>query len=158
MHYAQELFEGMKAYRGVDNEIRMFRPMHNMSRMVLSARRSCMPEFDPNELLKCIQKLVQLDQEWVPNAVSSSLYIRPTMIGTESTLGMAPSTEAELFVILSPVGPYFSSGFTPINLLADPNFVRAWPGGSGYVKMGSNYAPALHVGVRSSYSWAKNQI
>jgi len=146
LHYAQELFEGMKAYRGVDNEIRMFRPMHNMTRMVLSARRSCMPEFDPNELLKCIQKLVQLDQEWVPNAVSSSLYIRPTMIGTESTLGMAPSTEAELFVILSPVGPYFSSGFTPINLLADPNFVRAWPGGSGYVKMGSNYAPALHVG------------
>ena len=76
LHYAQELYEGMKAYRGVDNEIRMFRPMHNMSRMNLSARRSCLPEFEPQELLQCIQRLVQIDQSWVPNAVSSSLYIR----------------------------------------------------------------------------------
>ena len=70
------------------------------------------------------------------------------MIGIEPTLGVAPATEAELFVILSPVGPYFSSGVKPVNLLADPNFVRAWPGGSGYSKMGSNYAPTLYIGVR----------
>jgi len=146
LHYAQELYEGMKAYRGVDNEIRMFRPMHNMSRMNLSARRSCLPEFEPQELLQCIQRLVQIDQSWVPNAVSSSLYIRPTMIGTEPTLGIGPASEVELFVILSPVGPYFSSGFEPVNLLADPNFVRSWPGGSGYSKMGSNYAPTIYVG------------
>jgi len=146
LHYAQELFEGMKAYRGVDNKIRMFRPMHNMSRMLLSARMSSLPEFDPNELLKCMVKLVQLDQDWVPNAPTSSLYMRPTMIGTEASLGVASSTEAELFVICSPTGPYFSSGLAPINLLADPKFVRAWPGGCGFVKMGSNYAPTLHVG------------
>ena len=72
------------------------------------------------------------------------------MIGIEPTLGVAPATEAELFVILSPVGPYFSSGVKPVNLLADPNFVRAWPGGSGYSKMGSNYAPTLYIGVRIS--------
>jgi len=146
LHYAQELYEGMKAYRGVDNEIRMFRPMHNMTRMVVSARRSCLLEFEPQELLQCIQRLVQIDQAWVPNAVSSSLYIRPTMIGIEPTLGIGPSSEAELFVILSPVGPYFSSGFKPVNLLADPNFVRAWPGGAGYSKMGSNYAPTIYIG------------
>ena len=147
-HYAQELYEGMKAYRGADNKIRLFRPMLNMSRMVLTARRSCLPEFEPIELLRCIQKLVEMDQDWVPNATSSSLYIRPTMIGIEPTLGIAPSSEVELFVILSPVGPYFSSGFNPVNLLADPKFVRAWPGGSGYSKMGSNYAPTLYIGVK----------
>lgn len=136
----------MKAYRGVDNEIRMFRPMHNMARMLVSARRSCLPEFDPHELVQCIRRLIQVDQEWVPHSVSSSLYIRPTMIGIEPTLGVAPATEAELFVILSPVGPYFSSGVKPVNLLADPKFVRAWPGGSGYSKMGSNYAPTLYIG------------
>ena len=137
----------MKAYRGVDNEIRMFRPMHNMSRMLVSARRSCLPEFDPKELAHCIRKLIQIEQEWVPHSASSSLYIRPTMIGIEPTLGVSPATEVELFVILSPVGPYFSSGVKPVNLLADPKYVRAWPGGSGYSKMGSNYAPTLYIGV-----------
>ena len=79
------------------------------------------------------------------------LPIRPTMIGTEPTLGIGPASEVELFVILSPVGPYFSSGFEPVNLLADPNFVRSWPGGSGYSKMGSNYAPTIYVGVSNFY-------
>lgn len=143
LHYAQELFEGMKAYRGVDGKIRMFRPMHNMARMNLTAARSCLPAFDGMEALNCIRKLVQLDAEWVPHDSSSSLYIRPTMIGTEATLGVSPASEAKLFVILCPVGPYYSTGFKPVNLLADPNYVRAWPGGSGYTKMGSNYAPTL---------------
>ena len=80
-----------------------------------------------------------------------ALPIRPTMIGTEPTLGIGPASEVELFVILSPVGPYFSSGFEPVNLLADPNFVRSWPGGSGYSKMGSNYAPTIYVGVSKFY-------
>merc|ERR1719369_1847276 len=105
----------------------------------------CQQEFDPGQLLQCIQKLIQMDQEWVPHSVSSSLYIRPTMIGVEPTLGVAPASEAELFVILSPVGPYFSSGVKPVNLLADPKYVRAWPGGSGFSKMGSNYAPTLWI-------------
>ena len=145
LHYAQELFEGMKAYRGVDNEIRMFRPMHNMTRMLVSARRSCLPTFEPLELVHCLRKLIQIEQEWVPHTSSSSLYLRPTMIGIEPTLGVAPAAEAELFVILSPVGPYYSCGVQPVNLLADPDYVRAWPGGSGYSKMGSNYAPTLYI-------------
>jgi len=145
LHYAQELYEGMKAYRGHDNEIRMFRPMHNMTRMLISAKRSCLPTFDPEELLSCMRKLIQMDQEWVPHSVSSSLYVRPTMIGVEPTLGIGPACQAELFVILSPVGPYFSSGLKPVNLLADPKYVRAWPGGSGYTKLGSNYAPTVYI-------------
>jgi len=143
LHYAQELFEGMKAYRGVDGKIRFFRPMHNMARMNLTASRACLPTFDGFQLLECIRRLVQLDSEWVPHDTSSSLYIRPTLIGTEPTLGVAPADQARLFVLLSPVGPYFASGFKPVNLLCDPNYVRAWPGGCGFTKMGSNYAPTL---------------
>lgn len=139
----------MKAYRGVDNEIRMFRPMHNMARMLVSAKRSCLPEFDADQLAQCIRKLIQVDQEWVPHSASSSLYVRPTMIGTEPSLGVAASGVAELFVILSPVGPYFASGVKPVNLLADPKYVRSWPGGSGFAKMGSNYAPTLWISVSS---------
>jgi len=143
LHYAQELFEGMKAYRGVDGKVRMFRPMHNMARMNLTATRSCLPNFSGEELLECIRQLVVMDMDWVPHCTSSSLYIRPTMIGTDPTLGVAPSTEAKLFVLLCPVGPYYSTGFKPVNLLADPKYVRAWPGGCGFTKMGSNYAPTL---------------
>ena len=150
MHYAQELFEGMKAYRGVDGQIRLFRPMHNMTRMLVSAQRSCLPEFDRLELVHCIRKLVEVEQEWVPHSESSSLYIRPTMIGTEPTLGVSASKTAELYVLLSPTGPYFATGLKPVNLLADPKYVRAWPGGSGYSKMGSNYAPTLWIGVSES--------
>ena len=150
LHYAQELFEGMKAYRGVDGKIRLFRPMHNMARMNLTASRACLPAFDGHELVECIRKLVVVDQEWVPHDTSSSLYIRPTMIGTEPTLGVAPAGEARLFVLLCPVGPYYSTGFKPVNLLADPQYVRAWPGGCGYTKMGSNYAPTLWTQVSSS--------
>jgi len=143
LHYAQELFEGMKAYRGVDGKIRLFRPMHNMARMNLTASRACLPTFDGLNLLECIRKLVVIDSDWVPHDTSSSLYIRPTMIGLEPTLGVAPAEEARLFVLLCPVGPYYSTGFKPVNLLCDPSYVRAWPGGCGFTKMGSNYAPTL---------------
>ena len=94
-----------------------------------------------------IYRLVQIEQEWVPHAESSSLYVRPTMIGTEPTLGVGAANEVLLFVILSPVGPYFASGLKPVNLVADPKFVRAWPGGCGYAKMGSNYAPTMWTQV-----------
>ncbi|TRY80015.1 hypothetical protein TCAL_06570, partial [Tigriopus californicus] len=146
LHYAQELFEGMKAYRGVDDKIRMFRPMHNMARMNVTAQRACLPTFEGSEFVECIRKLIQIDQEWVPHCTSSSLYIRPTLIGTEAALGVSPANEAELYVILCPVGPYFATGLKPVNLLADPNFIRAWPGGCGFAKMGSNYAPTLWIG------------
>jgi len=143
LHYAQELFEGMKAYRGHDGKVRMFRPLHNMVRLNGSAERACLPTFDGQEFVNCMRRLIQIDQDWIPHAEASSLYIRPTMIGTEPTLGVGAANEVELFVILSPVGPYFAGGLKPVNLLADPRYVRAWQGGCGYVKMGSNYAPTL---------------
>jgi len=142
-HYGIELFEGMKAYRGVDQKIRMYRPDKNMIRMKSSAVRSAFPDFDADELIKCIKELVSVDQDWVPNSTSSSLYIRPTMIATEPTLGVSASTHTKLFVMTGPVGPYFPTGFNPVSLLADPKYCRAWTGGSGSYKMGANYAPTI---------------
>uniref|UniRef100_A0A8D3A5B4 Branched-chain-amino-acid aminotransferase n=1 Tax=Scophthalmus maximus TaxID=52904 RepID=A0A8D3A5B4_SCOMX len=146
LHYSIELFEGMKAFRGVDNHVRLFRPMLNMERMHRSADRSSLPLFDKGELLECIRKLVELDQEWVPYSQDASLYIRPTFIGIEPSLGVSRPGEAMIFVIVGPVGPYFATGsFNPVSLLADPSFVRAWKGGVGAYKMGGNYGPTIMV-------------
>nr|XP_019950102.1 PREDICTED: branched-chain-amino-acid aminotransferase, cytosolic-like isoform X2 [Paralichthys olivaceus] len=146
LHYSIELFEGMKAFRGADNHIRLFRPMLNMERMHRSADRSCLPLFDKDELLKCIRKLVEIDQEWVPFSQDTSLYIRPTFIGIEPSLGVSRPGKAMIFVIVGPVGPYFATGsFNPVSLLADSSYVRAWKGGVGAYKMGGNYGPTIMV-------------
>ncbi|EDO35327.1 predicted protein [Nematostella vectensis] len=144
LHYGLECFEGMKAYRGDDGKIRMFRPLMNMKRMNNSAARACLPTFNSGEMVECIRKLIHLEREWVPHSNTCSLYIRPTMIGTQASLGVNKANSAMLFVILSPVGPYFRTGtFNPVALLADPQYVRAWPGGVGDCKMGGNYAPTI---------------
>ncbi|XP_055389618.1 branched-chain-amino-acid aminotransferase, cytosolic [Condylostylus longicornis] len=146
LHYAVELFEGMKAYRGVDGKIRLFRPEMNMKRMNLTAKRSGLPTFEGHEFVKCLSRLVSIDQEWVPHTESASLYIRPTLIGIDPTLGVASSDSALLYAILSPVGAYFKGDKSgAVSLLADPAYTRAWPGGVGDRKMGSNYAPTIRV-------------
>ncbi|XP_074603782.1 branched chain amino acid transaminase [Brevipalpus obovatus] len=145
LHYSQTVFEGLKAYRGDDNKIRLFRPDQNVHRFLDSSSRACLPPFDPGELLKCIKKLIDIERDWVPNAEHTSLYIRPTHIGTEAMLGVASSMDSILFVITGPSGPYFKTGIKPVSLLAHPGFIRAWPKGTGCYKMGSNYAPTLYV-------------
>ncbi|KAK9874644.1 hypothetical protein WA026_005469 [Henosepilachna vigintioctopunctata] len=145
LHYAIELFEGLKAYRGKDGRIRIFRPDLNMNRMNSSALSSGLPTFHGEELIKCINRLVQVDQEWVPHKEGASLYIRPTLIGIDGTLGVAKSESALLFTILCPVDSYFDGKEEGVSLLADPRFARAWPGGCGDRKMGSNYGPTIRV-------------
>ncbi|XP_020280716.1 branched-chain-amino-acid aminotransferase, cytosolic isoform X2 [Pseudomyrmex gracilis] len=147
LHYAVELFEGFKAYRGVDDKIRLFRPESNMERMNNSAIRAGLPSFRGEELIKCICRLISIDQEWVPHSLASSLYIRPTLIGIDPTLGVAASDSALLYVILSPVGNYFkpTNEEVSISLLANPRYTRAWPGGYGDAKLGSNYGPTIRV-------------
>ncbi|GFZ50541.1 Branched-chain-amino-acid aminotransferase [Saitozyma sp. JCM 24511] len=142
-HYAFTLFEGMKAYRQEDGTVRLFRPDKNMARMNRSAQRIALPTFNGDELTELIKKLVVLDSEWIPKEKGFSLYIRPTLIGTQNALGVGPSSDALLFVICSPVGPYYASGFKPVQLLATTKFVRAAPGGTGGYKLGANYAPGV---------------
>ncbi|XP_048149479.1 branched-chain-amino-acid aminotransferase, cytosolic-like [Corvus hawaiiensis] len=137
LHYAVELFEGLKAFRGDDDKIRLFRPELNMERMERSARRVLPARIRRRELLECIRALVRLEGRWVPRDPQSSLYIRPAFIGTEPTLGVAPPGRALLFVVLCPVGPYFPGGlFAPVRLLADP---PARPSVAGWAPATANW-------------------
>lgn len=136
----------MKAFRGDDGKVRLFRPELNMQRMLGSADRMSFAPFEVDELIPCIKKLVELDKDWCPTSGSfPSLYIRPTMIGIEPTLGVASAKQSLLFIILSPVSGYFAGGLKPVNLIADPRYVRAWPGGCGNKKLGSNYGPTVRI-------------
>ncbi|BGP34074.1 branched-chain-amino-acid transaminase bat2 [Rhodotorula toruloides] len=143
LHYAPTLFEGLKAYKGKDGVPRLFRPDKNMERMNRSAARLAFPTFTGEHLTTLIKKLVEIDADWVPTEPGTSLYIRPTMIGTQAGLGVGASTDVLLFVICSPVGPYYSTGFKPVKLYATTKDVRAWPGGTGGYKLGSNYAAGV---------------
>lgn len=158
LHYANEVFEGMKAYRGVDNKIRVFRPDQNAERMLSSARRAVLPEFDAAEFVASLRKLISIDKEWVPYSQTSTLYIRPTLIGTESSLGVSAPLNALLYIIAGPVGPYFPTGFKPVTLLADSKYVRSWKGGAGLYKMGSNYAPTVYVQLEALQKFGCQQV
>ncbi|KAF9499868.1 branched-chain amino acid aminotransferase II [Pleurotus eryngii] len=140
LHYAQTLFEGMKAYRTDDDRIQLFRPDMNMKRMNNSARRIALPTFNGDSLLELIKKLIRMDRHWVPKEPGHSLYIRPTLIASQQAIQVSPPTEAILFVICSPVGPYFPK---PVSLYATTEYIRAAPGGTGAFKLGVNYAPAV---------------
>lgn len=142
-HYSFELFEGLKAYRDSEDKIRIFRPDRNMARMNKSADRIVLPTFDQDELIKLIGELIKLDKHLVPKERGYSLYIRPTMIGTTAGLGVGIPSDAMIFVLLSPVGPYYSTGFKAVRLEATDYAVRAWPGGTGDKKLGGNYAPGI---------------
>lgn len=135
LHYAIGCFEGMKAYKDEQGQIRLFRPDMNMKRLAQSAQRLQLPEFDAEELLSCIKELIKVDASWIPSERGYSVYIRPTYIGTQEWLGVGPSNRAMLFVICSPVGPYYRTGFNAVSLWAEERFVRAWPGGTGCFKI-----------------------
>ncbi len=145
-HYAQEIFEGTKAYRRADGNINLFRPWENMKRFNKSALRMAMPEVDEEEHLAAIIQLISLDSDWVPSEPGSALYIRPTMIATEPFLGVHASSQHLHFVILSPVGAYFPQGFNPVPVYISHTYRRAVKGGTGDVKTGGNYAASLLVG------------
>ncbi|MPV50364.1 branched-chain amino acid aminotransferase [Pseudactinotalea sp. HY160] len=142
-HYAQEVFEGLKAYRHSDGSVWTFRPEANAARLAASARRLALPELSEADFLGSIEALVQTDAEWVPSSPGSSLYLRPFMFASESFIGVRPSGEVEYLVIASPVGPYFSAGFTPVSIWVDRDFHRVGPGGTGAAKCGGNYAASL---------------
>jgi len=149
LHYGLQCFEGMKAYKSLQDPecLRLFRPEKNMARLRSSMERLSMPDdsvnFDPNELTACIKELVRVDSRWIPYGEGYSLYIRPTVIATHKFLGVAPPTSLLLYIITCPVGPYYKKGFDPIRLTADTPFIRAWPGGTGGAKVGGNYGPTM---------------
>jgi branched-chain amino acid aminotransferase len=143
LHYAQEIFEGLKAYYAKDGGICLFRPERNAERMNRSASRLCMPPVPVEDQLQAIEELVRIDREWIPRASGASLYIRPTMIATESALGVHPSSDYLYFIVTGPVGAYYARGFEPVSILVEENYIRATRGGLGEAKTGANYAASI---------------
>lgn len=144
-HYGQEIFEGLKAYRGGADEIYLFRPLENIRRMNLSAARLCMAQIDEEIFFEALKKLITIDSSWVPKEKGSSLYIRPTLIATEAALGVHPSDEYLFFIITGPVAAYYAQGFSPTKIYVSSEYVRAAPGGTGAVKAAGNYAASLYA-------------
>lgn len=144
-HYAQEIFEGMKAYRGKDGSIYLFRPEENARRMNMSAARMCMPELDPELFIAAVKQLVLLEKDWIPRGSGTSLYIRPTMIATEAALGVHPSSDYLFFIIVGPVGAYYPEGFGPTKIYVSEEYVRAVRGATGACKAAGNYAASLYA-------------
>lgn len=149
LQYAQELFEGLKAIRGQDGKIRLFRPDRHCERMTHGVAQMCMPVVPPDAMLQAIIELVRLDQDWVPSTPNTALYLRPTIIGTEPFLGVRPSRAYTFFVIASPVGAYYAEGFDPVSIWIEQECVRAARGGLGAVKAGANYAASLYAAERA---------
>jgi branched-chain amino acid aminotransferase len=150
LHYAQEIFEGLKAFRRDDGRIALFRPMDNVRRFNRSAERMCMPPVDETFFLEAIRQLVRLEADWVPRSAGTSLYLRPTMIATDPYLGVRPSETYLCYVILSPVGAYYKGGFSPVKIWISDDHVRAALGGTGEAKTGGNYAASLKASMEAA--------
>ncbi len=146
LHYAQEVFEGMKAYRGKGGAIFLFRPLENIRRMNVSAERLCMPQVDEGLFMEALTKLVLVEKEWIPHGSGTSLYIRPTMIATEPALGVHSANQYLFFIVVGPVGTYYPEGFCPTKIFVTEEYSRSAPGGTGYCKAGGNYAASLYAG------------
>ena len=142
-HNGQMVFDGTKAYKRKDGKINLFRTNENIRRFNLSAQRMGMPIVDPDLHFEAIKKLVDLEKKWVPSVAGSALYIRPVMIATEPTLEVRSSDQYLHYIILSPVAPYFDSGFSPISVLVADKFVRSARGGTGEAKTPGNYAGSI---------------
>ncbi|WP_309647859.1 branched-chain amino acid aminotransferase [Nocardioides sp.] len=144
LHYAQETFEGMKAYQHEDGSVWSFRPEENAARMVRSSQRLALPELPVEEFVQAVDALVEVDRRWVPDAAGEkSLYVRPFMIASEKFLGVRPSQHVTFLVIASPAGSYFKGGIKPVSLWLTEDYTRAGRGGMGAAKTGGNYASSL---------------
>jgi branched-chain amino acid aminotransferase len=149
LQYAQGLFDGFKAIRGQDGKIRLFRPDRHCARMTHGATRMSMPMLQPDVMLQAVMEFVRVEQDWVPSAPNTALYLRPTLIGTEAFLGVRPSRAYTFYIIASAVGAYYAEGFNPVSIWIEEDNVRAARGGLGAVKAGANYAASLYAAERA---------
>ena len=143
LHYAQGVFEGLKAFKTENGEVVIFRPDKHIQRLNNSSRRVCIPEIDPEFLLHALTELISVERDWIPNRFGESLYIRPFIFGSEPFLGVKPSANYKLIILLSPVGAYYPEGFKPVKILVQDEYVRAVRKGLGECKTPANYAASL---------------
>lgn len=143
LHYGQEVFEGMKAYRAPDGRVLLFRPDRNMARLNLSNDRLCIPAIDEDFAVEAVKKLVSIEKDWIPDGPDTSLYIRPFIISVDPHVGVHPAHHLIFMVILSPVGCYYPEGINPVKIYVEREYVRAVKGGTGFAKTAGNYASSL---------------
>ncbi len=148
-HYGQEMFEGLKAYRGADGKARLFRPDMNAKRAIKSNERLCIPEIPEEVFVEAIKAIVKVDEDWIPEDDGTSLYIRPFVIATDEFLGVSPSKTYLFMIILSPSGAYYANGLAPVGIWIEDDYVRAVRGGMGFAKTGGNYAASLAAQVKA---------
>lgn len=148
-HYAQECFEGLKAYRCPDGSVQLFRPDKNAERMQSTHDRLCIPQIPVADFVDAIKALVSVDKDWVPSEPDTSLYIRPFTIATEAVLGVKASAKYQFIIICSPSGAYYAEGLNPVKIYVEDEYVRATPGGTGYIKCGGNYAASIAAGEKA---------
>jgi branched-chain amino acid aminotransferase len=157
LHYAQEVFEGLKAYRHADGSIQSFRPEANAARMQRSAVRLALPELPTDIFIESLRQLIAVDGRWVPSAAEASLYLRPFMFAKEAFLGVRPAKKVNYYVIASPAGPYFPGGIAPLSIWLSTTYTRAGRGGMGQAKTGGNYASSL-IAQQEAYSHGCAQV
>ena len=143
LHYGQEVFEGLKAYRTADGRILLFRPDRNMARLNVSNDRLCIPPIDEEFAIEAVKKLVLVDKDWIPTEEGTSLYIRPFIFAVDAHVGVHPAHHLIFAIILSPVGAYYPEGLNPVKIYVEDEYVRAVKGGMGFTKTGGNYAASL---------------
>lgn len=149
LHYAQETFEGLKAYRNPQGEILLFRPEMNAKRMINSNKRICMAELPEDMFVEAVEALVKYEQDWIPTAPDTSLYIRPFMYASQPGVGVHPANSYRFIIILSPVGAYYPEGVNPVKIWVEDEYVRAVKGGTGFTKCGGNYAASIAAQVKA---------
>lgn len=157
LHYGQAIFDGLKAFRGQDGQVRLFRVRDHARRLNRSAHYLCIPELPVDVVEESIRALVEVDQRWVPSTAGTSLYIRPTVIATETFLGVHPSSSYLYYVIVGPVGAYYKEGMNPVKIMASDKYVRAVQGGLGAAKTAGNYAASL-FGAEEAHKAGYTQV
>ena len=156
-HYAQECFEGLKAYRCPDGSVQLFRPDKNAERMQSTHKRLCIPEIPVEDFVEAVRALVAVEKDWVPSLPETSLYIRPFTIATEPVLGVKASDKYQFIIICSPSGAYYEEGMNPVKIYVEDEFVRATPGGTGYIKCGGNYAASI-IASEKAHTMGYSQV
>ncbi len=149
LHYAQETFEGMKAYKTKDGRVLLFRPEMNARRFANSNRRLCMPVMSEEMFIEAVASVVEHEKDWIPTAEGTSLYIRPFMFATEASVGVHPSSKYKFVIVLSPVAAYYPEGVSPVKIYVEDEYVRATKGGTGFTKCGGNYAASIAAQVKA---------
>ena len=151
-HYAQECFEGLKAYRTAEGKVQLFRPDKNGERLRSTHERLCIPTIPVEDFVQAVRTLVSVEKDWVPAEKDTSLYLRPFTIATEPVLGVKASSSYKFIIIASPSGSYYATGINPVRIYVEDEYVRATPGGTGYIKCGGNYAASIISSEKAHHS------